>query len=57
MFFIKNDVNFYTNVEFLKSDNNSLYKEFKNSLLELNGNYLDRIKNQEEAIIEKISIN
>ena len=38
---------------FLKGDNNFQYKEFKNILLELNEDYLDYIKNEEEAVIEK----
>ena len=37
----------------LKGDNNFLYKEFKNFLLELNEEYLDHIKNQEESFLEK----
>ena len=54
MFKIKNDVNFSYECGFLKSDIDFLYKEYKNILLELNEEYLDHIKNQEEAIIEKI---
>ena len=54
MFLIKNDVNFLNECGFLKGDINFLYKEFKNILLELNEDYLDHIKNQEESIIEKI---
>ena len=38
---------------FLKGDINFLYKEFKNVLLEMNEDYLDYIKNQEESILEK----
>ena len=38
----------------LKGDINFLYKEFKNILIELNEEYLDYIKNEEESIIEKI---
>ena len=53
MFLIKNDVNFLYHCGFLKGDNNYLYKEFENILLELNGDYLDQIKNQEESILEK----
>ena len=55
MFLIKNDVNFLYECGFLKGDINFLYKEFKITSLELNEDYLDHIKNQEEAIIEKIS--
>ena len=54
MFLFKNDVDFLYEYGFLKGDINFLYKEFKNILLELNEEYLDHIKNQEEAIIEKI---
>ena len=54
MFLIKNDVNFLYECGFLKGDINFLYKEFKNILLELNDDYLDHIKNQEESINEKI---
>ena len=54
LFFIKNDVNFLYECGFLKGDINFLSKEFKNILLELNEDYLDHIKNQEESIIEKI---
>ena len=51
MFLIKHDVNFLYECGFLKGDINFLYKEFQNILLELNENYLDYIKNEEEAII------
>ena len=54
MFLIKNDVNFLYECGFLKGDINFLYKEFKNILPELNEEYLDHNKNQEEAIIEMI---
>ena len=54
MFLIKKDVNFLYECGFLKGDINFLYKEFKNILLEVNEDYLDHIKNQEESIIEKI---
>ena len=54
MFLIKNDVNFLYECGFLKDDINFRYKEFKNILLELNEDYLDHIKNQEESIIERI---
>ena len=54
VFLIKNDVNMLYECGFLKGDINFLYKEFKNILLELNEENLDHIKNQEEAIIEKI---
>ena len=53
MFLIKNPVNFLYECGFLKGDNNFLYKEFQNILLELNEDYLDHIKNQEESILEK----
>ena len=54
MFLIKNDVNFLHECEILKGDINFLYKEFRNILLELNDDYLNHIKNQEESIIQKI---
>ena len=54
MFLIKNVVKVLYECWFLKGDNNFLYKEFKNILLELNEDYLDHIKNQEESIIERI---
>ena len=54
MFLIENDVNFLYECGFLKGDINFLYKEFKNILLELNEDYLDYIKNEEESIIEII---
>ena len=53
MFLIKNDVNFLYEYGFLKGDINFLYKEFKNILLELNEDYLDHMKNQEESVLEK----
>ena len=54
MFLIKNDVDMLYECGFLRGDINFLYREFKNILLELNEEYLDYIKNQEEAIIDKI---
>ena len=54
LFLIKNDVNFLYECGFLKGDINFLCKEYKNILLELNEDYLDYMKNEEEAIIEKI---
>ena len=53
MFLIKNDVNFLCESGLLKGDINFLYKEFKHSLPQLNEDYLDCIKNQEESILEK----
>ena len=53
MFFIKNDVNFLYERGFLKNDINFLYKGFRNVLLELNEYYLNHIKNQKEAVLEK----
>ena len=55
MFINKNDVIFLYECRFLKGDISFLYEEFKNILLELNEEYLNHIKNQEESIIEKIS--
>ena len=52
MLLIKIDVNFLYECRFLKGDIRFLYKEFKNILLELNEDYLDHIKNQEESILE-----
>ena len=49
LFLIKNDVNFLYECGFLKGDINFLNKEFKNILLELNEDYIDYIKNQEES--------
>ena len=54
LFLIKNGVNLLDECEFLKGDINFLDEEIKNILLELNEDYLDHIKNQEEAIIEMI---
>ena len=54
IFLIKNDKDLLLEIGFSERDINSLNKEFKNFLLELNEEYLDHIKNQEEAIIEKI---
>ena len=50
---IKDDVNFLHECGFLKGDNRFLHKEFKYILLELNEEYLDRIKNQVESNLEK----
>ena len=52
MFLIKKDVKFLYDCGFLKSEINFLYKEIKNFLLELNEDYLDYIKNEEESVIE-----
>ena len=54
MFSIKIDVNLIYECGFLKGDIHYLYKKFKKTLLELNQEYLDYIKNEEESIIEKI---
>ena len=54
MFLIKNDVSLLYECGFLKGDIHYLYKKFKNILLELNQEYLDYIKNEEESIIEMI---
>ena len=53
MILIENDVSFLYECGFLKGDINFLYKEFKKNLLELNEDYPDQIKNQEEHILEK----
>ena len=54
IFLIEKDVNLLYECGFLKGDINFLYKEYKNNLLELNEDYLDHNKNQEESILEKI---
>ena len=41
---------------FLKGDINFLYKDFKNVLLELNKEYMDHNKNQEESILKRFQI-
>ena len=53
IFLIKNDVNFLYESGFLKNNVNFLNKQFKNILLELNEDYFDHIKNQEESILER----
>ena len=53
MFVIENDVKFLYESGSLKGDIYFLFKEFKNILLELNEEYLDHIKNQEETLLEK----
>ena len=53
IFLIKNGVNFSCECGFLKNDINFLYKEFKDILLELNEEYLNHIKNEEESLLEK----
>ena len=53
IFLIKNEVNFLYESGFLKNNVNFLNKQFKNILLELNEDYFDHIKNQEESILEK----
>ena len=53
MFLIKIDVNLLFECGFLKGDIHYLYKKFKIILLELNEEYIDYIKNEEESVIEK----
>ena len=53
MFLIKNDVNFLYDCGLLKGDIVFLDEGFKNILLELNEDYIDHIKNQEERTLEK----
>ena len=53
MFLIKNDANFLYECGFLEGDIKLLYKEYKNILLELNEDYLDQIRNQEESILKR----
>ena len=57
MFLFKNDVDFLYDCGFSKGDINFLYKEFENSLLELNQEYSDHIKNQEDPLLEKFLYN
>ena len=54
LFLIQNDADVIKECGFLKSEINRLNQEYKIFLLEQNEEYLDYIKNQEEAIIEKI---
>ena len=54
IFLIQNDKNLLQEIGFNKNDINQLNLEFKNILLELNEEYLDSIKNEEESIIERI---
>ena len=53
IFLIKNDKNLLREVGFSESDINRLNFECKNILIEMNEDYLDHIKNQEESILEK----
>ena len=50
MFLIKNDVSLLYECGFLKGDIHYLYKKTKNISLELNEEYLDLIKSQEESV-------
>ena len=53
IYLIQNDKNLLNEIGFSKNDINSLKLEFKNSLLEEFENYLNYIKNEEEALLEK----
>ena len=53
LFLIKNDVNLLYEWGFMKGDIHYLYKKFRDILLELNEEYFDIIKNEEESILEK----
>ena len=53
MFLIKNDVNLLYESGFLKGAIHYLYKKIRDILLELNEEYLDYIKNEEESVLEK----
>ena len=53
IFFIQNDKNLLKELEFSENDINRLYFEFKKILLEQNEEYLDFVKNEDEAILEK----
>ena len=52
MFLINNDVNLLYECGFLKGEIHNLYKKFKKILLELNEEYLDHFKYQEESLLE-----
>ena len=52
-FLVKNNANSLYECGFLKGDIKFLHDEFKNILLELNEDYLDHFKKQEESILEK----
>ena len=52
-FLIKNDVNLLYECGILIGDIYYLYKKFRDILLELNEEYLDYIKNEEESVPEK----
>ena len=54
IFLIQNDKNLLKEIGFSKNDINLLNLEFKNILLEEFENFLDYIKNEEEAVIERI---
>ena len=54
IFLIQNDKNLLNEIGFSQRDINRLSIEFKNILLEEFENYMDYIKNEEEAILEKI---
>ena len=53
LFLIKDDEDLLKECGFLKREINRLYKEFKDILMEHKEKYLDHIKNQEEAVIER----
>ena len=50
---LKNDTDLLNECGFLKSDTNCPCKKYKNFLMEQNAEYLEYIKNEEKAIIEK----
>ena len=54
IFLIQNDDDLLKECGFLKSDINRSNKEFRTILMELNEEYLDHIKNEEESVIETI---
>ena len=56
MFLIKNDNDLLNECGFLKNTIYSLNREFKNLLMEQNGEYLEEIKYEEESIIERFPI-
>ena len=54
MFLIQNVKDLLKECGVLKNDNNRLKIEFNKTLLEQNEDYLDHVKNQEEAVIERL---
>ena len=53
MFLTENAGDLSRECGYLENDINSLYKKFKNILVEQNEDFLDYIKNEEENVIER----